>query len=253
MDIKEFVALIDEGYAMQPKNEWPRYGGGKLDRSKFVTASEVGGCSRSIKFGKLAPQAPFKDWGYAERGNLIEAWASSLIRAALHDNEDWALLLSGEGQLSFAAGHQSATPDGILLHYPTMTGFGVELKSIDPRTNVNALPNPMHVDQVQQGMDLLNHLLPYEVSKSFLVYIDASNLQRRMPYLIEADYARQNELEDKAEKIMLAASPADLEPEGMFMDKKVCGYCDFSDECNKLMFPKEEVANQERAMKDVFK
>ena len=84
--------LIDEGYAVKPANRWPTYEGGYLDRTDYVSASEVGGCARKIKLGKMLPSGEFTAWGAAERGNVIEAWAVTLIRAALRDRPEWTLL-----------------------------------------------------------------------------------------------------------------------------------------------------------------
>lgn len=256
-DFPDLNSLLGEGYALRGDKKWPTYLGGHLDRTQYVTASEVGGCSRRIKFGKVSrPLKPgFSRWGFAERGHLIEAWAIDLVRLALEDVENYRLMFAGEQQFSFVDQFQAGTPDGLLVNLDTHKGMCIDVKSVDPRTNWSKLPKKKHVDQVQQNMDLLNSVTPYEVKHGALWYIDASDLQRRKVFPFEADWRRQKELQEKAERIMKAASPEDMPAEGLHMEKE-CEHCDFSDKCSDLIRAQHEKSKEmeqaERAMNVVF-
>lgn len=244
-------ALIDEGYLIRGDKQWPTYTGGYLDRSKHVSSSEIGGCARKIKFSKTHPTPPFTEWGWAERGNMIEAWAVDLIRLALKEDKEWRLLHAGENQSSFVHGYQSGTPDGLLVNNYDEHAIAVEFKSVDPRTNYSYLPKDKHMDQVQQNMDLLDSLTPYSVKAALLIHIDASNLQKRKELVITAQPRQQEALRRRAQWI-IDTPVADLPAEGMVMDKE-CNQCPFVDECNALIRECREMKQAERAANHVFK
>lgn len=251
-------AMLDEGYAMRGEKRWPTYLGGKLDRSKFVSASEIGNCSRRIKFGKVSRPLAFDRWGFAERGHLIEAWAVDLIRTAIFSDgysEEWHLVFAGEAQFSFTDGSQSGTPDGLLIHRPTGTSLVLDIKSVDPRTNFDKLPKPKHVKQVMQNADLIRRRTLYDVVGGVLFYIDASDLQRRKEVDVELDEEVIASLREKAERIMSAAKPEDLPAEGLYMDKE-CGECPFSERCGAQVAADNEAAKKmqqmERAIRNGF-
>lgn len=252
-------SLIDLGHSLQPDNDWPTYTGNFLDRKKCVSASECGNCPRRIKFGKVHPRpSKLVRWGFAERGSLIESWIIVLVREALkRQHPNWSIMFAGENQFSFVDEPQSGTPDGLFVHKPSLVAKAIEIKSIDPRTNVSNLPKKKHVKQLQQNMDLLERQTPYHIIGGVVFYIDASDLQRRFSFDIEVDREVQTALTTKARKIMEAPSPAHLEPEGMFMDKE-CDECDYNEECSALIRASKNggvdpMKDYERAMKDVFK
>ncbi len=265
MDLPNINALLDDGYAREGAPRWPTYLGGYLDRSQYVTSSEVGNCPRRIKFGKLSPQGgQLKRWGYAERGKQIEKWVVNLVRSQLHyERSEWTLLFSGNAQVSFFDENQAGTPDGLLLHVPTNKGLCLEVKSIDPRTNYNNLPKRVHVAQTLQNIDLFNRCTSYSVLGGLLWYVDASDMQRRR--LEDVDYHEHtiDVLHRKADSIMAADGPDDLDATGLFTGE--CSLCDYTDECNALIREKlkettgePEIAPEldakiERAMNDVFK
>lgn len=254
MDDITLSNLIDEGYARKPEQLWPTYGGGFLDRTKFVTSSEVGGCSRKIKFSKVLPRGGFPNWGYAERGHVIEAWGIALIREAVKQTmPGWSVMYAGEGQVSFHDQYQSGTPDGVLVHKKSWTGYTLEVKSVDPRTNYDNLPKIKHLDQVQQNMDLVEANTKIEIIGAKLIHIDASNLQRRKEIAFEPDHARMDFLQEKAAKIMEAEGPESFPPEGTFMPKE-CDQCDFQAACSALVAKEMHRSNPnlERAMNNAF-
>lgn len=235
---------IAAGYSASQTDSWPTYNGGLLDRSKYMTSSEAHQCSRRIKYRKMSPAQGFPNWGYAERGNIIEAWAVKMLRASDKVQLDYA----GEEQVSFYDQYQSGTPDGIIS---TTSGCIVlEIKSVDPRTNYGNLPKPEHIAQVQQNMDLVSHCTGITVHGGVLLYIDASNLQKTVEFVIEPDSHHQNELQQKSQRIFAAATPADLPNEGMFVNGG-CDRCEFSEACSALVAG--DLSGLERAGKDVFK
>lgn len=230
--------LIREGYdLLNATTDWPTYEGGSLDRTKFVTSSEVWNCSRRIKYDKMYPSGSFPNWGYAERGNIIEKWAVECIRATMKFNPDHTLLCAGEDQRSFSDGYQSGTPDGI-LRYPDYTVEVLEFKSVDPRTNYSKLPKARHLAQVQQNMDLVGHTLNATVIGAQLIYIDASNLQKRVPHYITPNEVEMRQWEDKAHKII--HTPAEeLPAEGIFRDE--CKECAHKSRCSAAVEAKKEM------------
>lgn len=244
-------ALIDEGYSLRSPNNWPTYTGGFLDRSQYVSSSEIEGCARKIKFSKETPPAPFTDWGHAERGHMIEAWAVNLIREALQNDDEWRLLHAGERQVSFHEGYQSGTPDGLLVNNEDQYAVGVEFKSVHPLTNFNNLPKKKAVSQVQQNMDLMTRQTPYVVTATLLIYIEAANLQRRSEFVIPADKEHQSRLSKRAEWIV-NTPVEELPAEGMVIDKE-CSMCAYINECNALIRDTKEMKQAERATQNVFK
>ncbi len=247
--------LIDMGYHAKPPMRWPTYDGAELDRSQFMTSSEAANCERRIKFHKTSTTGSsgvVQSYGFMERGNTIETWVVDMMRAALPDG--WDLQIAGTDQVSFHFGHQSGTPDGYLV---TQSGkrYTVEIKSIDGFIKVANLPKFGHVEQCQQNMVLME-LCQYPVDGCILLYVNASNYQVRTEFLLEKDEAMMHNLEMKAKRIMNAATPHDLEPTGLFIDKQ-CTYCDFKKQCGAALEQEKKDAatmrNHERAGQNVFK
>lgn len=233
--------LIKDGMAMKPANVWPVYGtGDSLDRTKYVTSSEIGYCERKVYLDKVAlagsgysPTQGTKQvstgWGMMERGHVMEAWFIETIARALSGGR---LILAGQFQRSFASRKQSGTPDGVFLLADNRIKT-LEVKSIDPRTNVSKLPKPEHIKQITQNCDLVEAILQKECVGTVLVYIDASDYERMFPFDIPFDHDLATTLEDRANRIMNATSAADLKPEGVHMGH--CGFCSRTAECNALL------------------
>ena len=224
---------IERGYAAKEAQRWPTYCGRELDRSQYVTSSEVLNCARRIKYEKQWSSQhgnmPFPNWGYAERGNIIEAWIVEMLTLA-----GWELLHAGTEQRSFVVGCQSGTPDGMaVMSDPAGVIVLLEFKSIDPRTNYRNLPKPNHIAQVQQNMDLVSANLNVGIELGILYYQDASNLQKSKQFNLPVDHKYQAELQTRAEMIVAADTPADLPNEGMFNGD--CDRCGFTAECSRLV------------------
>lgn len=256
MDTPKLSKLILDGYANlnSGKRIWPTYDGKELDRQQYITSSEIGNCARMIKFGKQGNSAPFEKWGFAERGNVIEAWAVEMIQAALPNG--WELALAGKKQVSFHHGSQSGTPDGLLIDYAGERWWAVEFKSVDPRTNYLNLPRKPNIKQLQQNMALMEHSLGGVCKGGLLIYIDASDYQKNKEVFVKRDPLMMQELTDRADLIREAKSPEDLPAEGMFKDKG-CQYCDYTSQCSAMVTLRldeaKAIEQHERAMKDVFK
>lgn len=243
IDLKK---IMDRGYDLKEPQQWPVYGTGKnLDRTAVVTASEIGYCARKIKFDKHAmleggydPSVGTKntsdiEWGFFERGHNIEAWAVSMLHRGWHGTE-YTLLHTGEHQLSFVSDFQSGTPDGLIVSIMDEKVGILEIKSFDPRTNVNRkLPKAAHKDQVIQNLDLVSIEMDKTPIGGELLYIDASDHKRRFQFHVPWDEERAAYLEKRAKWIISASGPASLPPEGLFKDD--CRYCNFTSQCSAMV------------------
>ncbi len=223
IDLAERIQL---GYELTSHQSWPTYDGKELDRSKFVTSSEVEQCLRRIKFRKVMGKQGFPNWGYAERGNIIEEWVVSKLTAGGVN-----LKYAGKNQVSFYDTYQSGTPDGLI---DFRDGYWLkEFKSVDPRTNYSNLPKLDHRSQVQQNIELVQVCLKKPVYGGTIFYVDASNLQKTKQFDVAPDHSQQARLEERAHKVMTAASPSELPTEGMLTGD--CDRCEFVEQCNALV------------------
>lgn len=231
----DVIAMLDKGIENKPAQEWPSFNGSVLDRTKFVTASEVGYCERKVKLDKqklidsgyepsVGTYMP-EDWGMLERGHNVERWAIEHLRSGTHI----PLEFTGDQQVSFHDGHQAGTPDGVFLFKDSCTIL--EIKSVDPRTNFDNLPKKVHVDQVIQNCDLVSHFLKKSPNGGVLLYIDASNYKRRKAIEVPYSQDHADDLQDRAERIM-SNGPEELSPEGMFNDH--CKYCAHTAQCSMM-------------------
>lgn len=253
----DVIRAMDRGIDNRDAQQWPIYGqsDGNLDRTKYVTASEIGYCARKIKFDKEAmiaggynPEKGTKtasdiDWGFFERGHNIEAWAVGLIHLG---EPEFPLVMTGKHQKSFIAGVQSGTPDGVIL--PNENDVeALEVKSIDPRTNVTRLPKLVHIDQVMQNLDLIGHNMERSPTGGVLIYIDASNYKKRHVFRVEYNEEHAEKLQRRAEWIMEAQSPSDLPAEGVFKDD--CKFCAHTMACSALIRKERNGENYDTDLK----
>jgi hypothetical protein len=245
IDIKK---TLHEG-VVADVSRWPTFDGKSLLRHKYVTSSEIKSCARRIKFEKLWAEASYTDgtgyltrWGFAERGNAVEVWAvDKLTKAGVE------LEYAGKDQVSFHLMNQAGTPDGMHRY---KSGLWVhEFKSFDPRKRRDNIKSPNHVSQLQQNMDLVHYCLDTPVYGGTLTYINASDFQDVLQFDVEPDHAHQQELQDRAEWIMAAETPADLPNEGMFNGD--CDYCGFTEECSRIVAG--DFADLQNAGKGIFK
>jgi len=247
--IVDLIEIMNRGYDAKPAQEWPLWDTGlPLDRTDCVTASEIGTCARMVKFNKEAmvaggyrPEVGTKNkssdgWGFFERGHTMEEWAVQMIHAGLPPVEISGidLIHTGKNQVSFKDGHQSGTPDGVYVMEDAGAIGILEIKSIDPRTNVKRnIPKMAHKDQVMQNLDLVSQATGLDPIGGDIIYIDASNYKQRYPFHFPWDVEHASRLETRASMIMNAATPADVKPEGLFNGG--CQYCDFGAQCSAIV------------------
>ena len=219
--------------AVQAKSvRWPTYDGAYLDRTKFVTSSEIGKCARMVWYSKNVPlsEGMFM-WGYAERGHAVEAWVVDKLTKSNDDlGYDFAYL--GDDQVSFYDEYQSGTPDGLFYNEYAWNQF--EFKSIDPRVRLDSLPKKEHLKQAVQNMDLVEACLDIDLKGTLLAYINASNFGLITEFWIDRNSRNVGkmmvDLQNRAEAIMTAKSADDLAPEGISTGD--CKYCAFTAQCS---------------------
>ncbi|MDJ0827780.1 MAG: PD-(D/E)XK nuclease family protein [Rhodobacter sp.] len=245
LEPRDLVKAIDHGIDLRERQEWPLYQGGILDRSAYVTASEIGTCARKIKLDKQFMKETGYDpnegtktkssdaWGFWERGHNVERWIVDHLTRGWASNE-WELKYLGEEQVSFTDGVQSGTPDGIAINHADEAFYTLEFKSMDPRTNVSRLPKITHRDQVVQNTDLIAHNMDLSPAGGLILYVDASDHKRRFPHMIEYTDDHAARLQDRAEMIM-STEPEDLKPEGLFSPNNDCQYCKHTAACNMMV------------------
>ena len=253
----DLIKTINKGIDYREPVGWPVYNRPDelLDRSAFVTASEIGYCERKIKLDKMKPPAAnldvgytktssSEDWGFFERGHNVEAWAVNHIRNGW-EHEEYTPMFMGSEQVSFVEGPQSGTPDAAFIgRNDVIIG---EFKSIDPRTNISRLPKLVHVDQVMQNLDLVSSNMNLSPTGGVLLYIDASNYKNRYSFDITWDEAHADRLLQRALRIQNTA-PEDLEPEGLFKDD--CKYCSHTARCSAMIREKRNGESYDQDLKD---
>lgn len=246
--------LLFDVMSRQSKS-WPTYDGGQLDRTKYVSASEIDRCERMVKFGKVYPNegTSIYGWGFAERGHAIEAWYAEKV---MHI-PGYRFEYTGGAQRSFYDQCQSGTPDGVM--FTDDNGVWVlDYKSIDPRTNVSNLPKKEHMAQVIQNMDLVEACLDIDVAGGLLLYINASDISEMHEYVVDRNSPKVGEemmrLERRAKRIVEAETPDELEPEGLYNGQ--CKNCAYASLCSaSIVNAKQEKANAEKiidASRSVF-
>ncbi len=231
--------LLEQAFADAPPDSWPTYDGMELDRSEFLTSSQVATCLRQSYFEKHADQFPhegFRGNGYTERGHAIEAWLVSKL-----------LLLTGRGFKFYFIGEMqrsfydpilglSGTPDGV-IEFPNGQRVLLEFKSFDPRSNTNNFPRRKHVLQTQQNMFLVNQCLGWDISEAIIFYINASDVFDCYEFPIAYDEKEVELCKQRALLLWEADGPEDLEPEGILTGD--CEYCPAFRHCSAFVGTKK--------------
>lgn len=212
-----------------------------LDRSSFITSSQISRCEREIYFQLLNYAVETEDaeqfsssvssWGFFERGDNVEEW----INSKLDDDPKLSTLVTyrGDNQASFCdtENHVASTPDG-LMAVGENTVATVEFKSIDPRIATAKLPKPEHIDQVLIAQETVAKVTGWDVTGTHLLYVNASKYDEMFEYFVEYDYDRVQELYEKAERILSYTAPEQAAPEGIH--KGQCVYCGFKAQCSAI-------------------
>jgi CRISPR/Cas system-associated exonuclease Cas4 (RecB family) len=242
----DLFKYIEEGVALN-KSAWPLFGEDDvyLDRNAVLTASENLRCLRELKFSKTTPRESDK-WGMAERGHAVEAWVVEQLRRAM-----LLPMFAGDQQRSFLHDESglSGTPDGLVM----VDGKWIllEFKSVDPRTNLEAMtaPKPQHAAQVQQNMWLLA-MHNYSVEEAMILYVDASDFQRHKQFNVAYDGGETAQRAEIRAAILFDTDVMDLPAEGL--TNNGCTYCAFKEECSAIQVAKGEKRKADKPSMPVF-
>jgi len=192
-----------------------------------------------------APRDPdyVERWGAVHRGSIFEsAFFAPALRARFGDK----LLYAGDEQQTFRQDFLSATPDGLItgLRRDALASLGladiggdgsllVECKTRDPRARMDK-PQPAHVYQVQVQLGLVRKLTSYRPQHALLFYADASFWDETREFVIPFDFEIFKNAQQRAARIMLAKSAAELKPEGYIAGGRECEFCAFQKACARL-------------------
>lgn len=183
--------------------------GFSIDRSKYMNASTATSCIRKQWFERNAEEQPEQDWGYARRGKQAELYVVDCLEASGAET-----FLTGENQISVVDEDTriSATPDG----FARIDGviYGLEIKSIDPRTNRRFLPREAHVRQLQIAMAVSASVGTAHADSGRLIYIDASNYNDILEFEVPRSAELLTELAPRAKRMLNAKKVDRLDREG---------------------------------------
>lgn len=224
MDIKD--AVIRGQDIDRASKDWG------FDRTQFLNSSEADNCIRQLWYAKHGTEEEPQEWGFAYRGHSVEAYVVSMLDKL----NDVTTQFAGDAQVSLQDKKRklSATPDGMIC-FEGGPFYGLEIKSIDPRTNRSNLPKAAHVTQFKIAMALMNTIqLPdygeQRIRSGLLIYVDASNYNDILQFEIEAgDEKLLDQYAKKASRVFRTKDVANLDREG----KRVggCKYCPFRGAC----------------------
>lgn len=225
----------------------------KHDRSTTAGASEVFNCLRQQVFEKrhgefgVEPDDDFNnDWGAMERGNLIEDLFVVPGLLASLPSIGLELLSAGQSnQETLVLGRNSATPDGLITGIPNGTliikagdkkyeipitagCIGLEIKSVDPRSNLDE-ERAKHHYQSQMGLGLTRELTDWKPTHWIILYIDASFMSKITPFVVEFDENIYKVGKDRANQVWAYESPLKAPPEGKF--EGGCDHCRWRRAC----------------------
>jgi CRISPR/Cas system-associated exonuclease Cas4 (RecB family) len=224
--------LIMQGRsAIEARHDWG------FKRTEFLNSSEAGDCIRKIWYGKHTPEAAAEqDWGFARRGSHGESYVTDSLAA----NNSVRLDMIGDNQRSLQDKKRrlSATPDGV-IKIDDGDWEGLEIKTIDPRTNLRNLPKSNHLIQFKIAMALINQETDYTVAQGRLLYMDASNFNAIQEFKIGVDNGILDSYAKKSKRVFSAASPDSLDREGK--RNGGCKFCSFTEVCGVSAAPRKRV------------
>lgn len=223
---------IRSSLANLPATQFTGHDNSPVDRKKVLTASELGGCIRRTWFDKndgAKDNDASNRAGMFERGKVMEDWVVRMLdRAGLH------LEFAGSDQVSLVdrTAGVSGTPDGLWVTEDD-EAIVIEIKSIDPRTNVGNLPRSQHVQQLQLNIELFHRITDYEPTRGLLIYVDASDWSKTVEFEAGRDPVVWNNAVDRR-ALLQADDPQELRPEGQVTGE--CRYCPFKATCGEAQF-----------------
>jgi hypothetical protein len=196
------------------------------DRAKRLNASEADRCIRWQWYDKNVPEkAAPQSWGMARRGSHMEKYVVERLRLA-----NLPLEYAGDEQESIVD-HEypiSATPDGELYDESGAVCM-VEIKSIDPRTQIKNLPRDHHVTQVQLAMDLRQRNGDEIVMGAWIVYVNASDYDDIHPFWVAFKPGMVKAYAGRAKRLLSATKDGQVPAEGV--SRGDCKYCPYTSIC----------------------
>src|SRR6056297_733526 len=208
------------------------------EREGYLNASEAMSCIRKQWYARNgAPLDGPENWGFARRGKHGEIYIVDRLRAA-----NVPLLFAGNEQVGIADDDLMirATPDGALLDMEDETKmWGVEFKTIDPRTNRGNLPRVDHVTQLQIGMALFEkfrdefpELGDRQFAGGIVVYMNASDFNDIVEHKVRHAPGILDKLKGRASRLFKAQSADRLAREGKTAGGRECqSRCRFNGVC----------------------
>ena len=200
-----------------------------FDRLQYLNSSEADNCIRWLWYDRNGYEGEEQEWGYAWRGHMAEEYVVRCLQA----RNDVATAFMGDRQISYQDDDRrlSATPDGE-LSIEEGPWVGLEVKSIDPRTNTTNLPKDEHITQFKIAMALRNQSNPKlaPLMEGRLIYIDASNYNAIIEFTVQAgDDKLLDQYAKKAAKIYRTKTADSLDREGK--RDGGCTYCPHKEVC----------------------
>ena len=213
-----------------------------FDRAQYLNSSEADDCIRKIWYAKNGTPEAEQEWGFAWRGRTVETYVIDCLDA----RNDVTTRFTGASQVSYPDDKRrlSATPDGEI----SIEGGpwrGLEVKSIDPRTNRSNLPRSKDITQFKIAMALRNqtHADLDPLVEGDLMYVDASNYNDIVSFVVEAgDDAILDQYGKKATRVFRTKIVDNLDREGK--RDGGCKYCPFTEACGVTL--DEAKANRSR-------
>ena len=190
------------------------------ERAQYLNASEAMTCIRKQVYAKLGAAADGpEDWGYARRGKNGEVYMVERLKSA-----NVPLLFAGDEQVAIADDDLMirCTPDGLVID-TEVDGqvWGVEFKTIDPRTNVGNLPREEHYVQLQIGMAMFEkhreefpEIGDRAIVGGILMYMDASNYNTVHTFPVPPAPKILDRLAGRASRVLKTTDPSRLPREG---------------------------------------
>jgi CRISPR/Cas system-associated exonuclease Cas4 (RecB family) len=210
--------ILNSRDAIEASKDWG------FERNNYLNASEADTCLRQLWYAKCSNETPaVQDWGFARRGHSVEQYVVDTLQAAANVEVKYV----GNDQISVQdkSRRLSATPDGI-IKIGDGPWQGLEIKSIDPRTNTGRLPRSGHITQLRIAMALLTD---YELKSGWLIYVDASNYNRIFEFEIKADSSVLDSYANRADRLFSVQSAETLDREGKRTGG--CKFCPYTVAC----------------------
>jgi cytochrome c553 len=230
------------------------------DRSTTLGASEAFGCIRKAWFDKRGEDAGYEiddghtqSWGAMERGNIMEEHFVVPVLETFNPEGTKFHFGSEEDQVTYVYGEVSATPDGLYTGCSrdalSLYGiadlesdcFMVEIKSIDPRSNLKE-EKEIHHGQVQQQLGIIRRMTEHKPVYAVIIYVNASFYDDISIFVVKYDPDYWRAARHRAKTLNEAGDAKDLQAEGILMS--ACDFCKWTSACasvNKAAVPTKEV------------